>query len=150
MKITVAGIGYVGLSLATLLSQSNEVIALDVIKEKIEKVNNRISPIKDEYIEKYFQEKNLNLKATLDWKEALKDADYVIISTPTNYDEVTNFFDTSLVEDIIKKELKEIEKESIDNQEKYKQAIEKVLSKVEYYNIAKKLKDLKLINGEKE
>lgn len=103
MKITVAGIGYVGLSLATLLSQSNEVIALDVIKEKIEKVNNRISPIKDEYIEKYFQEKNLNLKATLDWKEALKDADYVIISTPTNYDEVTNFFDTSLVEDIIKK-----------------------------------------------
>ena len=77
MKITVAGIGYVGLSLATLLSQSNEVIALDVIKEKIEKVNNRISPIKDEYIEKYFQEKNLNLKATLDWKEALKDADYV-------------------------------------------------------------------------
>ena len=103
MKITVAGIGYVGLSIATLLSQSNEVIALDVIKEKIEKVNNRISPIKDEYIEKYFQEKNLNLKATLDWKEALKDADYVIISTPTNYDEVTNFFDTSLVEDIIKK-----------------------------------------------
>lgn len=103
MKITVAGIGYVGLSLATLLSQSNEVIALDVIKEKIEKVNNRISPIKDEYIEKYFQEKKLNLKATLDWKEALKDADYVIISTPTNYDEVTNFFDTSLVEDIIKK-----------------------------------------------
>lgn len=103
MKITVAGIGYVGLSLATLLSQSNEVIALDVIKEKIEKVNNRISPIKDEYIEKYFQEKNLNLKATLDWKEALKDADYVIISTPTNYDEVTNFFDTALVEDIIKK-----------------------------------------------
>ena len=103
MKITVAGIGYVGLSLATLLSQGNEVIALDVIKEKIEKVNNRISPIKDEYIEKYFQEKNLNLKATLDWKEALKDADYVIISTPTNYDEVTNFFDTSLVEDIIKK-----------------------------------------------
>ena len=103
MKITVAGIGYVGLSLATLLSQSNEVIALDVIKEKIEKVNNRISPIKDEYIEKYFQEKNLNLKATLDWKEALKDADYVIISTPTNYDEITNFFDTSLVEDIIKK-----------------------------------------------
>ena len=103
MKITVAGIGYVGLSLATLLSQSNEVIALDVVKEKIEKVNNRISPIKDEYIEKYFKEKKLNLKATLDWKEALKDADYVIISTPTNYDEVTNFFDTSLVEDIIKK-----------------------------------------------
>lgn len=103
MKITVAGIGYVGLSLATLLSQSNEVIALDVVKEKIEKVNNRISPIKDEYIEKYFKEKKLNLKATLDWKEALKDADYVIVSTPTNYDEVTNSFDTSLVEDIIKK-----------------------------------------------
>ncbi len=103
MKITVAGTGYVGLSLATLLSQKNEVIALDIIPEKVEMINNRISPIKDEYIEKYFKEKELNLKATLDYKEALKDADYVIISTPTNYDEEKNYFDTSSVEDIIKK-----------------------------------------------
>lgn len=103
MKITVAGTGYVGLSLATLLSQNNEVIALDIIPEKVEMINNRISPIKDEYIEKYFKEKELNLKATLDYKEALKDAEYVIISTPTNYDEEKNYFDTSSVEDIIKK-----------------------------------------------
>lgn len=103
MKITVAGTGYVGLSLATLLSQNNEVIALDIIPEKVEKINNRISPIKDEYIEKYFKEKTLNLKATLDYKEAFKDAEFVIISTPTNYDEEKNFFDTSSVEDIIKK-----------------------------------------------
>lgn len=103
MKIAVAGTGYVGLSLATLLSQNNEVIALDVIPEKVEKINNRISPIKDEYIEKYFKEKNLNLKATLDYKEAFKNAEFVIISTPTNYDEEKNFFDTSSVEDIIKK-----------------------------------------------
>ncbi len=101
MKIAVAGTGYVGLSLATLLSQNNEVYALDVIEEKVEKINNRISPIQDEYIEKYFKEKELNLKATLDWEEAFKEADYVIISTPTNYDEETNYFDTSLVEDII-------------------------------------------------
>lgn len=107
MKITVAGTGYVGLSLATLLSQRNEVIALDVIPEKVEMINNRISPIQDEYIQKYFKEKDLNLKATLDYKEALRDADFVIISTPTNYDEVTNYFDTSSVEDIIKK-VKEI------------------------------------------
>ncbi len=103
MKIAVAGTGYVGLSLATLLSQKHEVLALDVIPEKVEKINNRISPIKDEYIEKFFKEKELNLKATLDYKEALKDAKFVIISTPTNYDDKTNFFDTSLVEDIIKK-----------------------------------------------
>ncbi|OKZ73779.1 MAG: UDP-glucose 6-dehydrogenase [Clostridium sp. 26_22] len=103
MKIAVAGTGYVGLSLATLLSQNNEVIALDIIPEKVEKINNRISPIKDEYIEKYFKEKTLNLKATLDYKEAFKDAEFVIISTPTNYDEEKNFFDTSSVEDIIKK-----------------------------------------------
>lgn len=107
MKITVAGTGYVGLSLATLLSQKNEVIALDIIPEKVEMINNRISPIQDEYIQEYFKEKDLNLKATLDYKEALKDADFVIISTPTNYDEVTNYFDTSSVEDIIKK-VKEI------------------------------------------
>ena len=103
MKIAVAGTGYVGLSLATLLSKNNEVIALDVIPEKVEKINNRISPIKDEYIEKYFKEKSLNLKATLDYKEAFKEAEFVIISTPTNYDEEKNFFDTSSVEDIIKK-----------------------------------------------
>lgn len=107
MKIAVAGTGYVGLSLATLLSQRNEVIALDVIPEKVNMINNRISPIQDEYIEKYFAEKDLNLKATLDYKEALSDADFVIISTPTNYDEVTNYFDTSSVEDIIVK-VKEI------------------------------------------
>ena len=103
MKIAVAGTGYVGLSLATLLSEKNEVVALDVIPEKVEMINNRKSPIKDEYIEKYFAEKKLNLKATLDYKEAFKDAKYVIISTPTNYDEVTGYFDTSSVEDIIKK-----------------------------------------------
>ena len=103
MKITVAGTGYVGLSLATLLSRKHEVIALDVVEEKVNMINNRISPIKDEEIEKFFKEEKLNLEATLDWEYALKDADYVIISTPTNYDEVTNYFDTSLVEDIIKK-----------------------------------------------
>ena len=103
MKIAVAGTGYVGLSIATLLSQHNEVVALDVIKEKVEMINNRISPIKDEYIEKYFAEKELNLKATLDYKEAFQDAKYIVISTPTNYDDEKNFFDTSSVEDIIKK-----------------------------------------------
>lgn len=103
MKIAVAGTGYVGLSLATLLSQKNEVIALDVIPEKVEKINNRISPIQDQYIEEYFKTKKLNLKATLDYKEAFNGAKYIIISTPTNYDEKTHFFDTSSVEDIIKK-----------------------------------------------
>ena len=105
MKIAVAGTGYVGLSLATLLSQRNEVVALDVIPEKVEKINNRISPIRDEYIEKFFKEKKLNLRATLDYKDAFKDAEFVIISTPTNYDEEKNFFDTSSVEDIIEKVL---------------------------------------------
>lgn len=103
MKIAVAGTGYVGLSLATLLSQKNEVVALDVIPEKVEKINNRISPIQDEYIEKYFSEKKLNLQATLDYKEAFKNAEFIIISTPTNYDSEKNHFDTSSVEDIIKK-----------------------------------------------
>lgn len=103
MKIAVAGTGYVGLSLATLLSQKNDVIALDVIPEKVEKINNRISPIQDQYIEEYFKTKKLNLKATLDYKEAFNGAKYIIISTPTNYDEKTHFFDTSSVEDIIKK-----------------------------------------------
>ena len=103
MKIAVAGTGYVGLSLATLLSQNHEVVALDVIPEKVDMINNRISPIRDEYIEKFFREKDLNLKCTLDYKEAFTDADYVIISTPTNYDEETHYFDTSSVEDIIEK-----------------------------------------------
>ena len=103
MKIAVAGTGYVGLSLATLLSQKNEVVALDVIPEKVEMINNRVSPIQDEYIEKYFKEKELNLKATLDYKEAFDRAEFVIISTPTNYDDVKNYFDTSSVEDIIQK-----------------------------------------------
>lgn len=103
MKIAIAGTGYVGLSLATLLSQYNEVVALDIVLEKVEMINNRISPIKDEYIEKYFKDKNLNLRATLDYKEAFSGAKFVIISTPTNYDEKTNYFDTSSVEDVIKK-----------------------------------------------
>ena len=103
MKIAVAGTGYVGLSLATLLSQKNEVVALDVIPEKVEKINKRISPIQDEYIEEYFKSKNLNLKATLDYKEAFENAEFVIISTPTNYDDEKNYFDTSSVEDIIQK-----------------------------------------------
>lgn len=103
MKIAVVGTGYVGLSLATLLSQNNEVIALDIVPEKVEMINNRISPIKDEYIEKYFKEKKLNLTATLDYKEAINGAEFVIISTPTNYDEEKNYFDTSSVEDIIEK-----------------------------------------------
>lgn len=103
MKIAVAGTGYVGLSLATLLSQKHEVVALDVIPEKVDKINNRISPIKDEYIEEFFKTKKLNLRATLDFKEAFQDAEYIIISTPTNYDDVTNYFDTSSVEDIIEK-----------------------------------------------
>ena len=103
MKIAVAGTGYVGLSLATLLSQKNEVVALDVVEEKVNMINNRISPIKDEYIEDYFKNKKLNLKATLDYKEAFEGAKFVIISTPTNYDDKLNFFDTSSVEDIIMK-----------------------------------------------
>lgn len=103
MKIAVAGTGYVGLSLATLLSQKNEVIALDVIPEKVEKINNRISPIQDKEIEEYFKTKKLNLKATLDYKEAFEGAKYIIISTPTNYDDQKNYFDTSSVEDIIQK-----------------------------------------------
>ena len=103
MKIAIAGTGYVGLSLATLLSQNNEVIALDIIPEKVEKINNRILPIQDEYIEKYFKEKKLNLKATLDYKDAFEGAEYIVISTPTNYDDEKNHFDTSSVEDIIQK-----------------------------------------------
>ena len=102
-KIAIAGTGYVGLSLGTLLSIKNEVVALDIIPEKVDMINNRVSPIKDGYIEKYFKEKKLNLRATLDYKDAFKDAEFVIISTPTNYDDEKNFFDTSSVEDIIVK-----------------------------------------------
>ena len=101
LRIAVAGTGYVGLSMATLLSQKHDVVAVDVIPEKVEKINNRISPIQDEYIEKYFSEKNLRLSATLDGKEAYKDADFVIIAAPTNYDPVKNFFDTHHIEDVI-------------------------------------------------
>ena len=103
MKIAVAGTGYVGLSLATLLSQKNEVVALDIIPEKVEMINKRQSPIKDKEIEEFFKNKKLNLKATLDYKDAFKDAEFIIISTPTNYDDKKNYFDTSSVEDIIKK-----------------------------------------------
>ena len=103
MKIAVAGTGYVGLSLATLLSVDNEVVALDIIEEKVNMINDRVSPIQDEYIEKYFEEKDLNLKATLDYKEAFEGAKFIIISTPTNYDDELNYFDTSSVEDIIEK-----------------------------------------------
>ena len=101
LKIAVAGTGYVGLSMATLLSQNHQVTAVDVIPEKVEKINNRVSPIQDEYIEKFFAEKKLNLKATLDGREAYKDADFVIIAAPTNYDPVKNFFDTHHIEDVI-------------------------------------------------
>lgn len=103
MKIAVAGTGYVGLSLATLLSQKNEVVALDIVAEKVKMINDRISPINDKEIEGFFKEKKLNLRATLDYKDAFEGAKFIIISTPTNYDEEKNFFDTSSVEDIIKK-----------------------------------------------
>ena len=103
MKIAVAGTGYVGLSMATLLSQHHEVMAVDIIAEKVEMINKRTSPIQDDYIEKYFAEKELNLTATLDAEAAYKDAQFVIIAAPTNYDPVKNFFDTSAVESVIKK-----------------------------------------------
>ena len=101
MKIAVAGTGYVGLSIATLLSQHHEVRAVDIVPEKVEKINKRISPIQDEYIEKYLSEKKLNLTATLDAEVAYKDADFVVIAAPTNYDSKKNFFDTSAVEAVI-------------------------------------------------
>lgn len=101
MKIAVAGTGYVGLSIATLLAQHNEVVAVDIIPEKVDLINNRKSPIQDEYIEQYLAEKPLNLRATLDAVEAYRDADYVIIAAPTNYDSQKNFFDTSAVETVI-------------------------------------------------
>lgn len=101
MKIAVAGTGYVGLSIATLLSQNHEVMAVDIVPEKVEKINKRISPIQDEYIEKYLKEKELNLTATLDAEAAYKDADFVVIAAPTNYDSKKKFFDTSAVEAVI-------------------------------------------------
>lgn len=101
MKIAVAGTGYVGLSMATLLSQHHQVTAVDIVPEKVEKINNRISPIQDEYIEKYFAEKDLNLMATLNGADAYKDADFVVIAAPTNYDPQKNFFDTHHIEDVI-------------------------------------------------
>ena len=101
MKIAVAGTGYVGLSIATLLAQHNKVYTVDIIAEKVEKINNRISPIQDEYIEKYLKEKELNLTATLDGAKAYKDADFVVIAAPTNYDPAKNFFDTHHIEEVI-------------------------------------------------
>ena len=101
MRITVAGTGYVGLSIATLLSQKHEVVAVDVVPEKVEKINARLSPIADEYLEKYLAEKPLRLSATLDSRAAYRDADFVVIATPTNYDPKKNFFDTSHVEEVI-------------------------------------------------
>ena len=101
MKIAVAGTGYVGLSIATLLAQHNKVYAVDIIAEKVEKINNRISPLQDEYIEKYLKEKELNLTATLDGAKAYKDADFVVIAAPTNYDPAKNFFDTHHIEEVI-------------------------------------------------
>lgn len=102
MKIAVAGTGYVGLSIATLLSQHHEIMAVDIIPEKVDLINHKKSPIQDEYIEKYLAEKNLNLTATLDAEAAYKDADFVVIAAPTNYDSKKNFFDTSAVEAVIK------------------------------------------------
>lgn len=101
MKIAVAGTGYVGLSIAVLLAQHHEVVALDIIKEKVDMINNHISPIKDNEIEEYLKNKNLNLKATLDKREAFENSDFIVISTPTNYDPDKSYFDTSSVEDII-------------------------------------------------
>ena len=101
MKIAVAGTGYVGLSIATLLAQHNQVVAVDVIPEKVEKINNRISPIQDDYIEKYLAEKELNLTATLDGASAYHDAEFIVIAAPTNYDPQLNFFDTHHIEDVI-------------------------------------------------
>ena len=106
IKVAVAGTGYVGLSIATLISQHHKVIAVDVIPEKVEKINNKISPIQDEYIEKYLAEKQLDLTATLDGAEAYKDADFVVIAAPTNYDSKKNFFDTTHVEEVIELVLK--------------------------------------------
>lgn len=105
MKITIAGTGYVGLSIATLLAQRNEVVSVDIVPERVEMVNKKISPIQDDYIEEYLKNKPLNLRATIDWQEGYKQADYVVIAAPTNYDSQKNFFDCSAVEDVISKVL---------------------------------------------
>ncbi len=112
MNIAVAGTGYVGLSIATLLSQQNHVTAVDIVAEKVDKVNKKVSPIQDEYIEKYFAEKSLDLTATLDGKKAYQTADYVVVAVPTNYDQNNNFFDTSHVEDVVKSIL-EVNKDAV-------------------------------------
>ena len=104
-RIAVAGTGYVGMSLAVLLAQNNEVVSIDIVQERVDLVNNKKSPIQDDYIEKYLSEKPLKLTATTDWQNGYKDAEYVVIATPTNYDTVKNFFDTSAVEDVISKVL---------------------------------------------
>ena len=101
LKIAVAGTGYVGLSIATLLAQHHEVVAVDVVQEKVDLINAKKSPIQDEYIEKYLLERDLNLKATLDGRSAYRDADFVVIAAPTNYDPIKNYFDTSHVEEVI-------------------------------------------------
>lgn len=106
MKISVAGTGYVGLSIATLLAQHNDVTAVDIVPERVELINNKKSPIQDDYIEEYLANKPLQLKATLDWENGYKDAEYVVIAAPTNYDSQKNFFDTSAVEDVIEKVIK--------------------------------------------
>ena len=111
LKIAVAGTGYVGLSIATLLSQHHEVHAVDIVPEKVDLINNKKSPIQDDYIEKYLAEKDLNLTATLDAKEAYSDADFVVIAAPTNYDSKKNFFDTSAVEAVIKLVIEYIQKQ---------------------------------------
>ena len=102
LRITVAGTGYVGLSIATLLSQHHEVVAVDIVPEKVDLINDKKSPIQDDYIEEYLANHKLNLKATLDAEMAYKDADFVVIAAPTNYDSQKNFFDTSAVESVIK------------------------------------------------
>lgn len=106
MKITVAGTGYVGLSIATLLAQHNDVTSVDIVPERVELINNKKSPIQDDYIEEYLANKPLQLKATLDWENGYKDAEYIVIGAPTNYDSQKNFFDTSAVEDVIEKVMK--------------------------------------------
>lgn len=102
MKIAIVGIGYVGLSLSVLLSQQNEVVAVDILKDKVEKINKRISPIIDPYVDEFFKTKKLNLRATLDYQDAFKESEFIIICTPTNYDEKENHFDTTIVENVIK------------------------------------------------
>ena len=106
MKITVAGTGYVGLSIATLLAQHNEVTSVDIVPERVEMINEKKSPIQDDYIEEYLSNRKLNLHATLDAEMGYKDAEFVVIAAPTNYDSVKNFFDTSAVEDVISKVMK--------------------------------------------